>query len=246
MENARMQDTKLNKLLKSEAESQGCNCIGIAEINEGIKKEFTKDFSIDGTPAKFVVILAMVLEDPIQDAWTQSPLWPVGKNYIDEALAHIATQLALMLTKWGYPSRPLGYGGSYLKHLAVHAGMGIIGRNNLLITPQYGPHVRLRGLLTQAPLAQSECLIGKFNPCVKCSNPPSCIKACPSNAFTNPQDEILQSDRDDIRAPRTGYQKEICRTYSLQNLREVGPFTYIWCRACEEACPIGVENLSKK
>ena len=90
---------------------------------------------IEKTPAKYVIILAMALEDPIQDCWTHSPSWPDGKSYLDEVIARIASILALKLTLRGYPSRTLSYGGSFLKHLAVHAGLGTIGRNNLLITP---------------------------------------------------------------------------------------------------------------
>jgi epoxyqueuosine reductase len=37
-------------------------------------------------------------------------------------------------------------GGLYLKDAAVLAGLGVIGKNNLLITPQFGPRVRLRAM----------------------------------------------------------------------------------------------------
>ena len=39
-----------------------------------------------------------------------------------------------------------------LKHAAVSAGMGQIGRSNLLLTPQFGPHQRLGGVVTEVPL----------------------------------------------------------------------------------------------
>jgi len=38
-------------------------------------------------------------------------------------------------------------GGIFLKDAAVLAGLGTIGMNNLLITPEFGPRVRLRALL---------------------------------------------------------------------------------------------------
>ncbi len=241
-----MQHNDLEDWIRKKAANYGCKLVGFAEINDIVQKEFLKGIEIDGSPAKTAIILGMVLEDPIQDAWTQSPLWSRGKNYIDEALAHVATVLALELAKQGFPSRPLSYGGAYLKHLAVYAGLGIIGRNNLLITPKYGPHIRLRGLLTYASLTPSKLLIGKFAPCAKCPPIPPCIQACPAGALTaTSQPKENHSNSKEPHSPRSNYKKETCHNYSLAHLKEIGPFTYLWCRACEEACPIGKENLIK-
>ena len=37
-----------------------------------------------------------------------------------------------------------------LKHAAVSAGMGQIGRSNLLLTERFGPHQRLGAVITEA------------------------------------------------------------------------------------------------
>ncbi len=247
-----MEQNDLNQWLIDEAIRLNCNFIGFAELNSTIQKEILyEDYYIDDSPASYVIILAMVLEDPIQDCWTQSPLWLKGKNYIDEAIARVATILAFNLSKQGFPSRTLAYDSAYLKNLAVYAGLGIIGRNNLLITPQYGPHVRLRGLLTQAPLTSSESVVEQFNPCVECPEPPPCISACPSGAFqTTLSSSGMQEESEHLppplRSPRSNYDKSLCRNYSMGHLKEIGPFTYLWCRVCEEACPIGKTKINSK
>ena len=247
-----MDTNDLNQWLQDEATRLNCNLIGFAELDSSTQKEVLyADYYIDDSPASYVIILAMALEDPIQDAWTQSPSWFKGKNYIDEALARAATTFAFQLFKQGFPSRTLVYDGAYLKNLAVRAGLGIIGRNNLLITPQYGPHIRLRGLLTQAPLSPSESLLGQFNPCAECPDPPPCIKSCPAKAFQltiqteESQEEIVPLPLYP-QSPRSGYDKSACRNYSMGHLKEIGPYTYLWCRACEDACPIGKSNLHLK
>lgn len=237
-----MENPSLEEWLVNEATKRGCKLIGFAEVNELTRKEFIRDdLNIDGTPAKSIIILAMILDDPVLDAWTQSPAWPKGKNYIDEVIARVATVIALKLTKRSYPSRTFRYGDAYLKHLSVHAGLGVIGRNNLLITPDYGPHIRLRGLLTMAPLVSSKNLIGKFAPCKGCAAP--CLKVCPSGAFKSPEKSKEEASK--RRNPKSGYNQTICHEYSLANLKQIGPFTYLWCRACEEACPVGNEHLLK-
>jgi len=246
-----MEQNDLNQWLIDEAIRLNCNLIGFTDLNSTIQKEILyADYYIDDSPASYAIILAMVLEDPIQDCWTQSPLWLKGKNFIDETIARVATILAFNLSKQGFPSRTLAYDSAYLKNLAVYAGLGIIGRNNLLITPQYGPHVRLRGLLTQAPLTSSESVLEQFNPCAECPEPPPCINTCPSGAFQTLSSSKIQEDSEPplhlLQIPRSGYDKSLCRNYSMGHLKNIGPFTYLWCRACEEACPIGKSQINSK
>ncbi|MBF0398319.1 MAG: epoxyqueuosine reductase [Desulfobacterales bacterium] len=72
-----------------------------------------------------------------------------------------------------------------LKHAAISCGMGEIGWNNLLLTPEFGPHQRLCAIVTEAPIKADP--MGKIELCKKCGR---CIKACPSGA--------LQDDRYDV------------------------------------------------
>jgi len=63
------------------------------------------------------------------------------------------------------------------KHVAMQAGIGWIGRNNLLITPQFGACVRLITVLTNMPLkADQPALFG-------CGNCYACLTSCPSESI---------------------------------------------------------------
>ncbi|HDP24681.1 MAG TPA: hypothetical protein ENN34_04485 [Deltaproteobacteria bacterium] len=73
-----------------------------------------------------------------------------------------------------------------LKHAAVSAGLGQIGRSNLLITERYGPHQRLGAVITESPLQPDPYSV--FNPC-----PDGCRKcedACPVGALKNGNYEV--------------------------------------------------------
>lgn len=70
-----------------------------------------------------------------------------------------------------------------LRHAAQLAGLGCIGRNSMLITPEFGPRVQLCAILTDAQLPASEIL--QQNPCNACN---LCIKHCPSGALQTPTD----------------------------------------------------------
>jgi len=61
------------------------------------------------------------------------------------------------------------------------AGLGCIGKNNLVITTGYGPRIRFRALLLDRKAETTGPL--KFNPCEDCKQP--CRKACPVKAFQN-------------------------------------------------------------
>ncbi|MEX1330548.1 MAG: epoxyqueuosine reductase [Desulfobacterales bacterium] len=83
-------------------------------------------------------------------------------------------------------------GGIFLKDATVMAGLGCIGKNNLVITPGYGPRIRFRALLLDRKAEATGPL--EFNPCEGCEHP--CRKACPINAFQNTvysADELGQS-----------------------------------------------------
>ncbi len=124
-------------------------------------------------------------------------------------------------------------GGALLKDAAVLAGLGVIGRNNLLVTRELGSHVRLRGIFIEAELEPT----GRtdYDPCNGCDMP--CHSACPRGAF------------------RSGtYERAMCKIEMDQNDADVvvldGPTMGIdeecdvikYCRSCELACPMNARG----
>jgi epoxyqueuosine reductase len=116
-------------------------------------------------------------------------------------------------------------GGVLLKDASVLAGLGVIGKNNMLLTPQHGPRVRLRAMFLDVALEPTGPT--DFNPCGECSAP--CFDACPQQAF------------------RSGrYERKYCQIQMRKD--EDNPHYYNdrpegihvrYCRACELACPVG-------
>jgi epoxyqueuosine reductase len=113
--------------------------------------------------------------------------------------------------------------GTFLKDAAVLAGMGVIGKNNLLITPEYGPRVRLRALALDTELPATECQ-EEFDPCSSCAMP--CRRVCPQAAFAG--------DR---------FDRSMCeiqmRIDESAPLKSADGYCVSYCRKCELACPIG-------
>ena len=136
-------------------------------------------------------------------------------------------------------------GGVFLKDAAVLAGLGCIGKNNMLVTPEFGPRVRVRAMLISELLPQTQPL--DFDPCKNCRMP--CREACPQSAFSNkiyPETEFRLSQL----PARTGvYNRNLC---SMQMKDDILTGDRIavqgetelkkrvkYCRRCERACPVG-------
>jgi epoxyqueuosine reductase len=85
-----------------------------------------------------------------------------------EALPVPASQIIDWEKQWAHVSH---------KHIAARAGMGWIGRNNLLVSSQFGSRQRLITVLTNMPLKTDESLP------LSCGECHACISSCPSQSI---------------------------------------------------------------
>lgn len=99
------------------------------------------------------------------------------------------------------------------KHAAQAAGLGVIGRNTLLMTPEYGNMVWLGAVVTDAPLEGDPPL--EWDACAGCD---LCVKICPVGAVGEP--ELKQLD---------------CSGYAFQG--GGGEDFLIRCHRCRSVCP---------
>ena len=69
--------------------------------------------------------------------------------------------------------------GIFLKDSAVMAGLGCVGKNNMVVTPEYGQRIRWRALLIDCAARATGPV--DYDPCEGCPQP--CRRACPVKAF---------------------------------------------------------------
>lgn len=158
--------------------------------------------------------------------------WFIGKGGTpgNRTLMKISSGLGQWLRDRGIGSKDLPYyvehGGVFLKDAAALAGLGVFGKNNLLLVPGYGPNIRFRALLVHAPLPSSRK--SGESPCDQCRRP--CLGVCPERA--------LEGGKFDREACLRQMAKEGAGNL-VMDAASIGKKTGVpFCRLCELSCPL--------
>lgn len=136
-----------------------------------------------------------------------------------------------------------------LRHAAVQCGLGVMGRNNLVVNPRWGSFIRIGAILTNLSLP-SDPALKDYNPCSACSY--QCWKKCPAGAiqgdkthqnrctaYSQPYDvgnymRFLLKWEDMSKEER----KEFLQTPHWFNLYMAGMgYMYYRCTECTRGCP---------
>ncbi|NHJ22669.1 MAG: epoxyqueuosine reductase [Candidatus Lokiarchaeota archaeon] len=210
-------DQKLTKEIITLSNKIGIDIIGFADPKWYIryKEEHRPNNYLKNV--RTVIIIGIHLYDIILDAWSLDLTIGKSFHYLDSILENRAHNIKDFLLKKGFNSKIIPYGpGLFLKDSAALAGLGPIGKNNLFISKKFGCQVRLRAIVTEAPLITG-VPIENSEYCRDCN---ICFSKCPAGALT-----------------KDGYNRQACESYCLSNLNKLSKYTSIWCNICIEACP---------
>ncbi|MEO0249201.1 MAG: 4Fe-4S double cluster binding domain-containing protein [candidate division WOR-3 bacterium] len=115
----------------------------------------------------------------------ESPSDDVPRGRIARVVSHghvgaimAARAVVRALKSRGFKAIP----GIHRKEAAVRSGMGIIGKNGLVLTREHGSWVALQAVATDAPLFP-DSPDGEYPGCDDCS---ACLEACPTRALYEP------------------------------------------------------------
>ncbi len=221
-----------------------------------------------------VIVLAKKLNSGVAriTAWNDR-----HKYYNDELALSMLEETSLELVYWledqGYPAiiappthvDPWRYDGDptqhmttllSLPHAAVEAGLGTLGLNLQLLTPEYGPRVVLTAVLCSAEvecdtrMSKALCLGPECGRCLK-TCPPDAVKAwdrdwpaCDTHRSPYGFAKLSGHIEKLIEASTAEQRRELLRSETTFNLwqsilRGAGAIT--GCRRCADVCPIGAD-----
>jgi epoxyqueuosine reductase len=217
--------TRSEQLLKI-ALASGASMAGIAQAAKlrGSPSHLACASRLLPAPTGSVLVIALHHPegDPELDTWGGAGgtrgnlrLIRISRNVVELA----ASRLEMVARLIDYAPEPRG---TFLKDAAVLAGLGVIGRNNLLVTPLFGPRVRIRALALEEELQPSDS--EPFDPCSQCAM--ACRASCPQQAFA-----------------QGTFRRDACaRQMNADESGATGPadgYRVAYCRGCELSCPVG-------
>ncbi len=154
-------------------------------------------------------------------------------SFVAGQLDRIAGALAFQIERSGSYDRARLQAIISHKLVAHLAGLGLIGKNSLLITKKHGPRVRWVTVLTDAPLPATGGATDEKDPCKNCS---LCVDLCPVHAFAG-----IPFDPDEAVEVRFNTKK--CRQYLSQREETYDAGA---CGLCVYVCPRGWSMKRKK
>jgi epoxyqueuosine reductase QueG len=265
--------------IKAQAKAFGVDLVGIADGR--VMDAHPPDPDKPQRPADITDYDAdrvIVLAKRLNSGTTRIRAWDERHKYYNDeltitALEEAALELVLWLEDRGYPALivppthvdPWRYDGDPSKHLtpilslehaAVEAGLGTLGLNLQLLTPEFGPRVMLSAVLSSVPVEPDRRVEAALCLGPSCGR---CLQACPGDTVGHWQRDWPTCDN--YRAPY-GFnklteflgrvieepdpvgQKAMLRSEDSFNLwqsilRGAGAVT--GCRRCQDVCPVGAD-----
>jgi len=174
--------------VKKAAGFYGADLVGVAELDpRWIYANRREDLEPIVVPegVRYAVVMAIAMDELGIATSPEAPAAAAtGLGYSKMAFA--ASSLAEFIRNLGYRAIPAGNGTGLSVPMAIDAGLGQLGRNGLLITPEYGPRVRLCKVLTDFPLVPDKPVdFGVTEFCTGCR---LCAEACEVDAISKEEE----------------------------------------------------------
>jgi len=218
-------------ILDSLIKSLGASKTGFAYVEDVVPA--------DKKSLKSAVTVMVRLSDSIIDEISDKPTHTYFHHYrsVNFLIDQITLRCVLLLQEWGYKAFAVpasqtvktkqdNYTAVFQhKTAATRAGLGWIGKNGLLVTPEYGPRVRMGTVLTDMELPYGQPITES-----KCGQCRLCVTNCPAMALHGtiweagiPREKMVDANA--------------CSVYMHDRFRDIGRGSV--CGICMRVCPFG-------
>ena len=174
--------------LKKLAASLGADLFGVAPT-EKLMAYIDDEIKPAAAKLPYAISIAIRLQKAVLDSLIDRPnqIYKTHYRQVNAALDQASHELSGHIQNAGCRAMPIL--ASFIvdwkkqtahishRHVALEAGLGFWGRNNLLIHPQYGAGIRLATILTDMPLTTDTPISENCGECL------ACMAACPADAI---------------------------------------------------------------
>jgi epoxyqueuosine reductase QueG len=215
---------KNHQKLKNFALEQGISLFGVADITN-IREEFLLDKNLKTKFQNAISLGKRLIDSVLEDILDRpTPLYFHHYRQVNFFLDRTALLLSSYIQELGFKALPIPASQiidwekqrAHLSHKKVGylAGLGWIGRNNLLVNPEFRAGFRLATVLTDMPLEADRPL---NKDCGKCRK---CLESCPAQA---------------IKEQKEDFDHWACFE-KLKEFRKMGIVGQHICGVCVKAC----------
>lgn len=227
--------------VKKVARLFGADLVAITARDERwhyVRRPDTRDMTPveDGIPAELthVIVMGHEMDAGLTDAYPSALAGAAtGREYSHEAA--IAMQLAAYLRGIGWDAVASMNDSALVVPYAIQAGLGEYGRNQMVLTPEYGPRLRFSKVFTALPMAHDRPRsMGLTSYCEGCT---LCAEACPPKALPKGEPTFGTFDGTDSPSTIKGVRKwsancEKCFGYWAKLRSD--------CAICMRVCPFSM------
>ncbi len=218
---------KIRKII----EAEGACIVGFADVS-GLGLPVTREYP-------FGICFAIRHDDTAVNQLPNDEPWLQMATSLTDKAKYIYQAIEELLRSWGYQLKRVDSGIQQddfpdpgeelpLKTIATLSGLGWIGRSTLLVSPRFGPRIRLGMRLTDMPLETDSPITQS-----QCGDCRACVDVCPVDAI------------------RGELWSQTIPRYELLNLPRC--YDYLWskkvalgrrqtCGICLKMCPVGQEK----
>lgn len=199
----------------------------LAYLEHNIEKRFDPTLLVEG--AKSIIVCAVSYKNPVSEGYedghrTKIASYACNQDYhtsikkmLRELFEHLKEVCPTLAGRSFVDSAPVAE-----KRWAVEAGLGWIGRQSLLITPQFGSFVHLGVLIINEACESYDTPFTES----RCGTCRACIEHCPTGAILDEQRMI------------NTHRCIACHTIEKQPTTQINLDGWIFgCDACQSCCP---------
>jgi ferredoxin len=209
----------------------GADLVGITKLNEKWLYEnmrYTLEPVEIPQKMKYAIVMAVEMDAlGIATSPTCAASSATGLGY--SRMAFVASTVAEFIRNLGYEAIPAGNDVGLSVPIAIDAGLGELGRHGMLITPEYGPRVRLCKVYTDLPLEVDHPVeFGVKEFCMGCR---LCADACQVDAISRERNPNWETTciSSSPGAKKWYIDGEKCYLFWLENGTD--------CSNCVSVCP---------
>jgi epoxyqueuosine reductase len=223
--------------LKDFCRSSGADLTGIADLAPFQQGWLTLPVNLL-LPYTLAVSVAVRLDNEIMDAITTVPTTEYAEHYrkANMVLDSLTAAISVWIVGRGYRAEAVPaskivdtenlLGAVSHKAIARMAGIGWQGKSLLIVSPEFGPRIRLATVLTDMPLVADIPIANQCGTCTECTD------ACPARAIRNVKADKRYASREEALF----FGQCVDKTYENSLLPGINARI---CGVCVRACPHG-------